>query len=387
MKGRVPRGARLAGIASLVAVCAAILGPAAVATTPLSVSKTAEARWTRTFEWTIDKSVTPALHELLTGESGTSTYTIVLTKSAGVDSPVTVAGEVCVTNNGAVATENLTIVDRIVGIRANGTKQTLASGSVDTSANPVLDPGESYCYPYSFVITPSANFVAYANEARITITNDPREPGVPLGPSTSADFTIPASPTLINDSVNVDDTNGGSWLFNASGSVSYQRTFTCDQDEGTHNNTATIRETGQSDSASVEVRCVPPPGRGCTVTPGYWKTHSKYGPAPYDNTWALIGEDTTFFLSGMTWYQVINTPPSGGNAYYILSFQYIAARLNVLAGASTTPAVDAALAWATTFFSTYTPATKLSKPVRDAAIANATTLANYNNGLIGPGHC
>jgi len=387
MKGRAHRGVRLAGIASLVAVCAAILGPTAGATTPLSVSKTAEARWTRTFEWTIDKSVTPAVHELLTGESGTSTYTIVLTKSAGVTSPITVVGEVCVQNNGAVATENLTINDRIAATVPGGAL-TLASGLLDTSANPVLDPGESHCYPYSFEIEPVANATGYRNDARITITNDPREPGTPLGPSVAVDFTIPASPTLSNDSVNVDDTNGGSWLFNASGSVSYQRTFTCDGDRGTHNNTATIRETGQSDDASVTVTCIPPPDRGCTVTPGYWKTHSKYGPAKKtDPTWALIGEDTAFFLSGKSWYQVINTPPAGGNAYYILSFQYIAARLNVLAGASTTPAVDAALAWATTFFQTYTPSSNLSKSLRATAIANAGTLASYNTGTTGPGHC
>jgi hypothetical protein len=35
---------------------------------------------------------------------------------------------------------------------------------------------------------------------------------------------------------------------------------------------------------------------GCTLTPGYWKTHSKYGPAKYDTTWALKGEDTPFLL-------------------------------------------------------------------------------------------
>jgi hypothetical protein len=236
------------------------------------------------------------------------------------------------------------------------------------------------------VITPSPNYVSYYNDARITITNDPREPGTPLGPSVTAPFTIPATPTLINDSVNVDDTNGMSWLFSASGSVSYSRTFTCDQDRGTHNNTATIRETGQSDSASVEVRCVPPE-HGCTLTPGYWKTHSKYGPAQYDSTWALIGEDTAFFLSGKTWYEVLWTPPSGGNAYYILAHAYIAARLNVLAGTSTTPAVDAALAWATTFFSTHGPSPSPSGSLRATALANATTLDNYNNGLIGPGHC
>ncbi len=35
----------------------------------------------------------------------------------------------------------------------------------------------------------------------------------------------------------------------------YEHTFTCDTDEGTHNNTATIVETDQSDSASVTVNC------------------------------------------------------------------------------------------------------------------------------------
>ena len=35
----------------------------------------------------------------------------------------------------------------------------------------------------------------------------------------------------------------------------YEHTFTCDEDKGTHNNTATIVETDQSDSASVTVNC------------------------------------------------------------------------------------------------------------------------------------
>ena len=84
--------------------------------------------------------------------------------------------------------------------------------------------------------------------------------------------------TVVNGSVNVDDTNGSSWLFGDGGSASYTRTFTCDGDAGEHDNTATIRETGQSDDAKVTVRCTPPPDPGCTLTQGYWKTHSKYWP-------------------------------------------------------------------------------------------------------------
>ncbi len=249
----------------------------------------------------------------------------------------------------------------------------------------MLDPGESYCYPYSFAITPVAGATGYENRARVTITNDPRNPGTPLGPTVTALFNIPSSPTLINDSINVDDTNGGSWPFSASGSVTYDRTFTCDEDAGEHLNTATIRQTGQSDDAKVTVTCTPPPSEGCTLTQGYWKTHSKYGPAPTDPTWALIGEDTAFFLSGQTWYEVINTPSADGNAYYILARQYIAAKLNFLSGASSTAEVDAAIAWAETFFATYTPSSDLSDEVRDQAIEAAGTLDDYNNGDDRPG--
>jgi len=58
--------------------------------------------------------------------------------------------------------------------------------------------------------------------------------------------------------IHVDDTNGGSWTFSDSGSVTYDKTFTC-EDEGENVNTATIRETGQSDSATVVVTCIKPP--------------------------------------------------------------------------------------------------------------------------------
>lgn len=132
-----------------------------------------------------------------------------------------------------------------------------------------------------------------------------------------------------------------------------------------------------------------PCATGCTLTPGYWKTHSKYGPAPYDDTWAQVGEDAAFFLSGQTYYQVLWTPP-GGNAYYILAHAYIAARLNQLGGADFT-AAQAAFNSATALFGTYTPAQvaamKGSSTVRQQFNSLAATLDNYNNGLIGPGHC
>jgi hypothetical protein len=369
------------------AVCAAVavgvLAPVASATSPITAFKTAEAHWTRTFEWTIEKSVSPDSWNLETGQSGTSTYTVKVTKSSGVDE-IWVDGQVCVENVSMAPTENLKVVDRLQALVGDDVI-TLASVPLDMSINPVLDPGESQCYPYSIPFEPVAG-ATYRNNARVTVTNDPRNPGEEMGPNEKVDFSLP-DPMVFNGSVNVDDTNGLSWLFTDSGTQTYTRTFTCDEDEGMHDNTATIRETGQSDDARVTVTCKPPPAPGCSLTQGYWKTHSKYGPAPYDARWALIGEDTAFFSSGKTWYQAINTSSAGGNAYYILAHQYIAAKLNLAGGASSTPAVNAALAGAEAFFGAYTPTSELSKAVRAQAIAYAGTLADYNEGDIGPGHC
>ena len=125
---------------------------------------------------------------------------------------------------------------------------------------------------------------------------------------------------------------------------------------------------------------------GCTLTQGYWKTHDSG--RKFDAGWDLVGgPGAAFFSSGATWIQIFNTPPKGGNAYLQLAHQYMAAKLNALNGASSTPEVDAALAWAEAFFPGKTPATVLTKTQSQEARARAATLASYNEGAIGPGHC
>lgn len=133
------------------------------------------------------------------------------------------------------------------------------------------------------------------------------------------------------------------------------------------------------------------PSTGCTLTQGYWKTHSEKGPAPYDDTWALLanGADTPFF-GGASWYDVFHTPV-GGNQYYNLAHQYMAAYLNTLAGASAPQAVLDALSDAETLFGLYSPADiaglKGNDSLRKQFVELAGTLGSYNEGLTGPGHC
>ena len=581
--------------------------------------------WLITYGWTIDKSVSPETLNLFRGDSRDALYTITVTKDNGTQE-AWVDGQICVSNGGVVGTEGLAIT----AVLQNGygsPNDFLTSAPVDVSGYPVIPAGGSHCYSYHVNIPitggefpqPHAGGT-YKVTANVTITNHSGSLGTPKGPSPSATTVFP-SPTLINTSINVDDTNGGSWPFSDDGFVTYEKTFSCGEDN-TYNNTATIRETGQSDSASVTVNCyelevnkdastsfdrtykwsidksadqssltlspgqqylvnysivvdvtgytdsnwatngniqvhnpapmaatlnsvtdiisgfggvsvscgvsfpyplasdetlnctyssslpdasdrtntatanlqnydydkdgvatadgttdfsgsanilfssatiteydtcidvsdtmfgdiigetcvanVPatftyshwvgpyavcgdytvdntasfvtkdteatgsddwtvdvnvPCAGGCTLTQGYWKTHSDYGPAPYDDTWALLpyGPDTIFFLSGQTWYQVFWTPPAG-NAYYNLAHQYMAAMLNILNGADSS-SVNATLNQASNLFDVYSPDQvasmkgKTGNATRTIFINLASTLDKFNNGLKGPEHC
>ncbi|MEJ8756259.1 hypothetical protein WG947_04580 [Pontibacter sp. H259] len=119
---------------------------------------------------------------------------------------------------------------------------------------------------------------------------------------------------------------------------------------------------------------------GCTRTQGYWKNHADPSRKQYDATWDDY-LNVTFFSSGKTYLQVLQTPPKKGDAYYILAHQYIAAVLNKESGASAPPEVNLAIAGATDYFAGDT------NPSRAQLLAWAELLDDYNNGLIGPGHC
>ncbi len=133
-----------------------------------------------------------------------------------------------------------------------------------------------------------------------------------------------------------------------------------------------------------------PPYMGCTRGYGYWKTHSGYGPAPYDSVWAMLGEDSTFFLSNQSNYEVMWTSPKHGNVYYMLAHMYIATELNFMSGADPSE-VQEAFDDATLLFETYTPDEigdlHGNDPLRQQFISLKNILGEYNDGIIGPGSC
>ena len=110
--------------------------------------------------------------------------------------------------------------------------------------------------------------------------------------------------------------------------------------------------------------------QGCTLTQGYWKNHGNWPLSPATMT------------CDMTWQEILETPTKG-NPWFILAHQYIAAELNVASGASVPGEVQLALDIAADMLAPCA----VDPADHEEATAWATILDDYNNGLIGPGHC
>ncbi len=194
--------------------------------TTLSASVTAKAYWTITYGWTIVKSVTPDTWHLFPGDSGKSQYTITVTKGEGTEQ-TWVEGIVTVTNSGDVATENLKIVVQVEYKTGGGQFQLLPKAYQTIIPGQQLGPGETCIYEYCIEFTPITGAV-YRVAAKITITNHSGHLGEEFDPEPKSDFELPTEPTLVNGVIHVSDTDGYSWVFSESGSVTYEKTFTCD---------------------------------------------------------------------------------------------------------------------------------------------------------------
>jgi len=168
----------------------------------------------------------------------------------------------------------------------------------------------------------------------------------------------------------------------------------CDVYEFTNNAWFVADDSGATGSSSWDMTVyVPCPG-ACTRTQGYWKNHSWYGPAPYDDTWAHLwdpladpdGDYPIFYNSGLTWHELLRTEPRGGNAYIIMAHQYIATYLNVYSGVNPTVILET-MHYAEELLMTYSSADELSQDVRQDFLQTKDMLEMFNEGYIGPGHC
>ena len=113
---------------------------------------------------------------------------------------------------------------------------------------------------------------------------------------------------------------------------------------------------------------------GCTYSQGYWG--SKPGvvwPADFDR-------NAPFYLSGLTWQQVLDTP-AGGNGYFILAHQYIAAVLNKASGSCVPTGIDDTLELAEEWFQGHSQGVP---EIKDKGKTIQAAAGCYVNGSCGP---
>lgn len=225
--------------------------------TTLTQTVSAIPHWENVYSWTINKSAAPEVLNLFRNDTGSVQYTVTVMNDTGTIQ-VYIEGQVCITNGGAQDTSGL--LSTLILETPVGTE--ILQQALDVSANPVLLAGQTFCYPYRInvpagSIQPGQSFKVTADT---TILNHSGHIGTPFGPATSASGNFPAQVTNINQSINVNDTNGVSAAFSAllppaPQTLIYSRDYSCNAGQGYHTNTATIAETGQSASAVILVNC------------------------------------------------------------------------------------------------------------------------------------
>ena len=399
----------------------------------LTVTKDANTSFDRDYDWDISKTrvfvsgeidgdLDPSTLVLDENQAYDLNYEVTVSVSGYTDANHAVAGTITVTNPAPIAADDVSVAD-LVSAGLAGTADDIVAhvdcddatvaeeATVDVPANDGVNDGQATCAYWADL--PNAD--GRTNTATATLFGEAYSGTAPVS-FASADVTE------IDECVNVTDDNGtpgdtgddtalGTVCATATaGAFTAPKTFAysigipgfavCGP--YTFTNVATYlavddqNDTGETDFATYTVNIEVPCPQGCTLTQGYWKTHndSFWGGAPTDETWNLIGslaEEETFFLSQMTYFDVMWTS-SQGNVYFNLAHQYIAAQLNILDGADGS-AIATAFADATELFEQYTDeqiATlkgKVGKVLRAEFVRLAGILASYNEGDIGPGHC
>jgi len=117
----------------------------------------------------------------------------------------------------------------------------------------------------------------------------------------------------------------------------------------------------------------------CTFTQGYWKNH----PSAWPVGGLTLG---SVFYTAAELLSILNQPAQG-NGLIILAHQLIAAKLNIANGADPTAAAAAIAAADAQIGALVVPPVGAGYLSPASVSATAATLDQYNNGLIGPGHC
>ncbi len=362
----------------------------------LDVAKTAVSEFTRTWEWTLDKTSDVAALTVPAGFRFAVDYSVT-PAATFVDGDAKVSGTITVTNPAPMAAKVLSVADAAT----TAIPLTVVCEGVTFPVTLATDEKLECTYAGDLPDLSTRDNVATAELQNVTYDAEgaATETGTTAFSGTEQiDF---GDPTYnVDTCIDVTDDQGGSLgtvcLGDLPKTFTYTLTWgpfeTCGNYDGVNIASFTTNDTGATGSDSWTVAVNIPCGPNCTLSQGYWKNHSEHGPAKYDETWAYLpdGADTPFFDSGLSWLETMRTPPKGGNAYFILARQYAAAWLNGLRGANVS-AVAAEIQRAAELLDQYDGNPDgmdlVEGDVRKEFIQIAETLDYFNNGRIGPDKC
>ena len=390
-------------VSALVALAAGIV--AALATTPSAfgwtVDMTAQTSLKRTYQWKIEKSVTPTSVTLNAGETATVAYSVTVTNTGSTDSDWAVGGNVTFSSDPSITIGGLQVFSTPPGLNVPQNPGTVTS-----------------CSPSPFPVTLVSGLVCgyliglpNANPGDAHAIADVDVPPGGRHVETPFDFS---NPTLneVDECVNVTDTLKGALgtvcVGDSPKTFSYNMTVgPYGEDEcGEHTipNTASFvtNDTGATGSASANVNvtvvCTPP--SGCTRTIGYWKTHAGFGPQADVVTpllpvrlGTLGGAKSVNVTTAALAVQLLdrrgtNNVADSSNGINKLYAQLLGAKLNGASGANLS-SVASVIAAADAFLATHNSLDWAGLTDAQKSMVNdwMTTLDDYNNGRVGPEHC
>ncbi len=139
----------------------------------------------------------------------------------------------------------------------------------------------------------------------------------------------------------------------------------------------------------------PAAAQDCTLTIGYWKNHAGFGPQANVlgpllpvSLGSVGGAHTVTVQNTRQAVSLLDYSGSSSNGIDKLYGQLLAAKLNHASGASTT-AIAATLATSDAILAAHGDGdwATLGAALQAQVLGLVSTLDQYNNGLIGPGHC
>ena len=208
----------------------------------LEVSKDADTSYVRTYEWTIDKSVSRNHLDLFDDDSAPVTWPVEVAQTGHTDNAWSVAGAITISNPAPMAVRIDSVVDAI-------------DGAIDAP----VDCGVVLPYQLGAGATLTCTYQAglpdaspRVNAATVAITT-------PNGGSAAfeatADVVFGKPTTHVDATIDVADSDGHAWSTGSDEVWTYEEIFSCTENDGRHVNTATITSTGQADSAALNVDC------------------------------------------------------------------------------------------------------------------------------------